>query len=422
MSKMDEQKFDDIIKNKLSGYEAPGFEPAALASLHHQIAAESAIPWYVSYRTELVTGTSIAIGTILILIAQWYWTKDQAQILKEEISALRRGQEQIDNLKPQPESENILRDTVRITEVRQEHSREHVLLLQRVTALEFEIRKLNEQLRIANVRNESQPTLYAYLRSEEGHDAGNHLFSGRINPRKRKVDSQRATLERPAGAERHPDLSPETIRDLEKHYLRGIGVKLGPALEVSKGFYSPGTSRFMIGYGLLTDLILSPSISLETGAKYFKRYYDLDNPALVRMPLPGVDESLGDLQRAEIDYWMLEVPLNLKYRYPTSLKTHWLIGAGYSPNIYLKQVFEYEYQFNDGSGNNNLMTHSTYKDKKLTMYPGTLNFSIGLNNQLKNKKLIETSIFYQHGLGTTGMEKIRTRFVGVRGVYWFTLR
>ena len=58
----------------------------------------------------------------------------------------------------------------------------------------------------------------------------------------------------------------------------------------------------------------------------------------------------------------------------------------------------------------------------LRSYPGTLNISIGLDHQLKNKKAFETTLFYQHGLGESGLEQVKASFLGVRSTYWFTLK
>jgi hypothetical protein len=41
---------------------------------------------------------------------------------------------------------------------------------------------------------------------------------------------------------------------------------------------------------------------------------------------------------------------------------------------------------------------------------------------LENKKIIELGIFYQQGLGSMGLEKNKSNFLGLRSVYWFPLR
>lgn len=57
-NKMDDSRFDKSIREKPGKYEAQGFDPAALASLHHQMAAISFTPWYATYRTGLLVGSA----------------------------------------------------------------------------------------------------------------------------------------------------------------------------------------------------------------------------------------------------------------------------------------------------------------------------------------------------------------------------
>ena len=427
---MDDQKFDDVIKRKLSDYEEVAFDPASLASLHHQMAAQSAVPWYVSRRSELVTSSVITLCTLLILVTQWFWNKQQAQMLTDEVTSLRFDRHEFENMQKEFDYlKNITRDTIRIIEIRQERSNEYALLQNRISVLESEIQMLRKQQAVVLSDDESNQQLTDGYRSE---DSGQVSASGQVGNQSRRLmprsDDEISKRAIPDGVKETNtiigiNLSARTIREMEKHYQHGIGIKLGPVVEASNGLYSVGSGQFTIGYGVLADLILSPSLSLETGAKYFKRSYDVSEiDELAKISWPEADESLGELQKAEVDNTMLEIPLNLKYRYPVSLKTHWLVSIGYSPTVFLNQVFEYEYAFDDGSGGNNFMIHSTYQGNKVTLNPGTLNFSIGVSNQLKNRKLIETSFFYQHGLGDMGAEKIRTKYFGVRGIYWFNVK
>jgi hypothetical protein len=425
MKKMDDQKFDDIIKSKVGDYEERGFDPASLASLHHQMAMQSAVPWYVSRRSELITVSVVAFATLLILMTQWYLYRQQAQILKDEIMSLISDRKEVESMQLELDHlKNITTDTIRIIEIRQERSSEYIMLQQRLRSLEYEIQKLADRQQFF-ISDETNPGL-----TDEG--PGNivyethagHSRSTRLVPRNDDDPGVHARRDdRKQSKTTAINLSAKTIRDIEKHYQNGVGIKIGPTLEPSNGIYSQGSGQFTIGYGVLADFILSPSVSLETGAKYFRRNYALnDINELNKISWPGADESLGELHKVEVDNMMLEIPLNLKYRYPLSLKTHWLGSIGYSPTLYLNQVFEYEYKFDDGSGGNSFMIHSTYRDNKITLYPGTLNFSIGISNQLKNRKTVETTLFYQQGLGDMGAEKMRTKYFGVRGIYWFNVK
>lgn len=428
---MDDQKFDDVIKRKLKDYEDRGFDPSALASLRHQMAATSGVAWYQNYRHEVITAIGIAISTLLLLGMQHYWNKQRSAELVEEIRAATRTLRPEADLQADSPNErkNSHPDTVRIIEYRFERSEDYQSLLLLFTALEKEVQELtNQQTLSSDNDHESEfpvSSLSSKMRNRSlKRDGIGYARSTRIIPRKpdHKTRTGLRPSHKPENTVARP-LSRKTMREMERHYQKGVGVKLGPVIETSRGVYSSGTGQFNIGYGILTELVLSPSLSIETGAKYSKRYYEIGNrEELAGSALPGVDESSGDLQKAEVDNWILEMPLNVRYRYPASLRTHWVGAIGYSPHLYMKQIFEYDYEFDDGSGPSGFVTHSAYQNRSVKVYPGTFNFYIGLNHQLKNNKLIETSIIYQHGLNKMGIEKNKTSFIGLRGAYWFTLR
>ncbi len=201
----------------------------------------------------------------------------------------------------------------------------------------------------------------------------------------------------------HTQFSAKTARELEKHYRKGMGIRLGPTLDLSKGFYDQGTGGIDIAGGLLGDFIVSPSLSVETGAKFIHRYYEISEEELnTNLTLPYVNPDLAPVTQADIDSWMIEVPMNLKYRYPLSLKTYALVGLGYSSVIYTKQVLEYSYNF-DAIPSGYITEPHILTD--VTRYSGTLNISLGISKRLKNNKILETSLYYQHGLGEMGVEK-----------------
>jgi hypothetical protein len=206
------------------------------------------------------------------------------------------------------------------------------------------------------------------------------------------------------------DFSVKTLRDLENHYQKGIGIRIGPAVEISKGMYKAGNGGIDIAGCVLADFILSPSFSLEPGTKFVKRIYEVSGEDLSKIKPEYVNDTLGTFETMDVDSWVFEIPINLKNRYPLSNKTHWLSGIGYTSLIYTKQFLEHSYSIDS---NHDASIVSSYQDSRTRVYPGTLNFSFGISNQLKNKKILETSNYYQKGLGKTGIEENTMNFLGV---------
>jgi hypothetical protein len=427
MKKMDDQRFDDIIKQKVGEYEDTGFDPSALSALHHQMAGASTWPWYSRYAKELLITSGMALCTLIIVGSQWYFSQTENNLLKQNVAEVTAQQEQIKDLVREiTVLKNLPPDTVRITELKAgpSFSSSSIVLVQRIEHLEGALRKM--QLDLQAYQSHSNETLsnYAYAQessssptreSEQGYSDFN---TKRVQAKSKERSSAHAIIKNAETFKSNEkELSAETLRALEKHYQRGIGIRVGPTFELSRGLYNGGTSKIDYTGGAIADLILSPSISIETGAKFSHRFYETSEEDLISQ-LPNVDNTLGPLLNAEVDSWMLEVPINLKYHYPISRKTSWVGGLGYTSQIYTRQIFEYEHGVDANPAAR--LTVST-KINKVKMYPGTLNISLGLDHRLKKNNL-ETTFFYQHGLGETGAEKIKANFFGIRGTYWFTLR
>lgn len=421
---MDDSGFDKSIREKLGEYEAPGFDPAALASLHQQMAAVSITPWYATYRTELLVGGAMAVSTILIIWSQWMFTNNNKSKLEAEILQLKSQFEQTSQLKQELQYLRATKpDTVRIIEFQEQPSTVYLSLLRKIELLEASLKTMVEEssrkneLLLSQLNATSEADYFA-----DQYPASGYSLSNRVMPYDKESKSKRATTPDFPISEDAPqrNLSVKTIKELQKHYHSGIGIKVGPAVSFSHGSFNPGDNRYNVGGGLLADIIVSPSLSIESGFMHSQRHNRIPASDILQpASFPGSDPSLGELKTVDVDSWVFEAPFNLKYRYPITMKSNWIIGAGYTSMFYSKQILEYDYQF---TGSQSASINSSIIDKKIKSYPGTLNLSLGFSSELKNKKILETSIYYRYGLGKIGIEQTTPEFIGVRGAYWFTLK
>jgi hypothetical protein len=419
---MDDKDFDDIIKRKVGEHEDPVFDSAALSSFHQRVETLDYIPWHSRYRTELMIGTGIAISTLLILMSVWLLNTDASQSLKKSNELIQDQLEQIIALQTEI---NVLkkqkRDTVYITQATMSEVESRKLQEMKLTMLKLknDIARSSAKLQSSSTTFDSPSLENASIEYFYPYDS--HLLSSRVVPSEKKQNSMRAIdTSDGEGKKSQAKFSAKTARELEKHYRNGIGIRLGPMLDLSKGFYDQGAGEIDIAGGLLGEFIVSPSLSVETGAKYIHRVYDISEEELnSNLTLPDVNHDLAPVIQADIDSWMIEVPINLKYRYPLSPKLHALAGLGYSTVIYTKQALEYSYNY-DAIPSGYITEPHTIND--VTRYSGTLNISLGISKRLKNNKILETSLYYQQGLGEVGAEKNQSNYIGIRGVYWFTLK
>lgn len=417
---MDDKRFDDIIRGKLGEYEVQDYDASALDALHHQMGSVLPSPWYSRHRTELVTGSAIVVSTVVILLSLWLSTYQTNETWDKNASLIALQQVQIDNLtRALNELRALPKDTLY---VQKENMHPGVApLLNKIENLERAIKDLTSKLAsIRNVEsNDPSPIrtsmtpaiFYPYSSTPVNVSFNQHSgLTGGLHD-----EGSNKSL-------RHPGkFSADTQRALEKHYQDGIGVRVGPALELSKGFYEAGTGRLDFSGGLLSDLIVSPSFSIETGVKFSHRFYEIHGNALAssRIVLPNTNPDLGSILIADVDSWMLEVPVNLKYRAPLSPRAHWHAGIGYASLFMTKQIFEYDYQLD---GNQSARVNESHNYPGTKVYPGMLNISFGFSNQVKNNKILETSLYYQFGLGARGREDLHADYLGLRTAYWFNVR
>ena len=417
---MDDSRFDKGIREKLGEYEAPGFDPAALASLHHQMAAISITPWYATYRTELLVGSAIALSAFLIIWSQWMFTNNSKSELEAEIRSLKSQSEQTSQLKQELEYLRATKpDTVRIIQFQEQSSTVYLSLLRKIELLETSLKNMVEEsnrMLLTQLKAEPAQDLYSTENPVSGFS-----FSNRVTPHQKDVKSKRAmAMEFPIQPDaQQRNLSAKTIKEIQKHYQRGIGIKLGPAVSLSYGSFNPGDNRYNVGGGLLADFIVSPTLSIESGLMHSQRHNRISSSDIMQNDFPGSDPSLGELKNVDVDSWVFETPLSIKYRYPVTIKSNWIVGAGYTAMFYTKQILEYDYQF---TGSQSASINSSIANHNFKSYPGTVNLSLGYSSELKNKKILEASVYYRYGLGKVGIEQSTPVFIGVRGTYCFTLK
>ncbi len=412
---MDDEQLDDSIKKKVEKFEGEPFDPSAFSALRFRM--ESAqMPFHTRYRTELMIASALAIVTFIILLSQWMVTKAHTEALMSKMN----GQEaKIEKLQQEVYYWKALPpDTIQVIH-KDENVYRYQYLLSRISKLESELLKrlkddTDTMTRDGFITPDEPDGEYAFQKMNSDlflapakRIRGHSAKSMKAQPRKFE------TSERPL-----TQLSADKIRDIENHYHLGMGIKLGPSFELTGSRIHDGTGNVNTNVGILVDFILSPSLSLESGATYGHRDYYYNKGEVEKIGLPATDLTLGNLNKAEIDSWLIELPVALKYRYPFSLKTNGLVGVGYSAFIFREQAFDYSYEY---AGNSELFINSVYESKDLKFYPGTVNFSLGLSRQIKDQR-IEASLGFKKGIQTIGLEKTQANFFTLKTVFWFTVK
>lgn len=209
-------------------------------------------------------------------------------------------------------------------------------------------------------------------------------------------------------------------RELEKHYTKGVGIKVGPSIGVNKPFFDVGKGDIRPLYGMKADFIMSPSISIETGFNYTQIINEIEGEVnLSRVAKPQFDPTRGDLIAMEVESEFIEVPLSVKYRYPISEGT--VFGSlGVSSVFYSSQVFDYDQSFETGSQTLGVSSGANFIPS--AQYMNYANISLGITQLVKKQNSFELAIIYQQGLQDMGESDFKNSLLGLRTAYWFKIR
>lgn len=464
---MDDNRFDELIKSKAEGYEVPSDDKGSLSDLHHRMALQSNQSWFVRHRNELMTAASV----LLIALFFFWWRHDN---YRSEISLLNK---EIEHITDQNEDATAQNDHLAqlLARLEQNETDTRVLLKNLSEENSYDkglIAQLSKELillrnQVNTIKSQSNDNIMPFsdaqwvylgresdlteeviqeLKKEDGIvRKGEHIF---LQVDEGKPNANMPWLVKRLGtsdvysypeyvfvydsitdndyliAERRStkyEVSLKQYKELEKHYQKGVGFKLGPTVESYLGSYSVDDVTRSWGFGLLGQLVLSPSWTVETGVIYHKRQYSADPEQSMDLILPAIDENFGELENTESTSFLLEIPVNLRYRVPINFKTDLVTSAGLSTLLYTKQQIEYSQRL-ETSPDFFVGVENSRNFKEPSFYFGTANVSLGLQRALNNGKQLEVSAFFKKGLSELGVEQVDADFFGLRSAYWFTFR
>lgn len=442
---MDDSKFDDILKGKLDQIPVESFDPASLADLHYKMALNTSLPWNIRYKAELLTATAL----IIILLFNgflFYGINGQTnEKLNLELSEMRTTNAELIEMQRQimDQSREQIVDTVIITSqypaLVYELNQLKDQLNQLITQTQSSYNTTEESILFLGYRNELSEKMVNSL-SKKGmiryQDDEVYLTSEGYIPKRYPntpvlMDSypyngfgiENITYNNQVEEKPKPQMDFATRQELEKHYMKGVGLRAAPVLGVNFPFYEKGEGSPKVSYGVLADIILSPSLSLETGVLLTTMNNELESSDnLDDLNKPGFDPSLGELSAYEIDTDLVEFPLNLKYRYPISERSFLTGSLGYTAMLYTHQQIEYEQLFDSGDPLGIINVSSGETINTVEFSPGTANISLGISTRLKGRNYLELGAQYRIGLGPMGVEKLENSLLGFRAAYWFHIR
>ena len=426
---MDDERFDDIIKNKVGDYTDPVFDEGAIAGLHQHLAAHQVLPWYTQYKHVGLMAATLALFTLI----NWLMIRNTGnpELNQAGINNNINYEALIDDLRDEINRlKSVQRDTLFISRIDDTQRTPNPTAPSPVEVdpdqiINTFLLRLKDGQQIGKIGE-----YFFYHESDipthEEFIALNHrdsqLLGSALSMSYPNEDTIYKEIVRPQADEITARMPIIVIRDLEKHYSKGIGLKIGPSLELAHTKPKVGGGEFLPGGGILSELVFSPSLGLETGFIYKTRSYDLENSTNQDLSsFPGINSTLGNVSNLEGDAKLIEIPLNLKfYRTISQNKDIYILG-GISPNLYLSQAFEYNY-----SPSPDLPTEAVIQgEAKISgpdFYIGTVNAGVGMSIDLPRERTVQVGMFYQKDLAGIGVENQKLNVFGLKSSYWFRVR
>ncbi|UII28253.1 outer membrane beta-barrel protein [Fulvivirga maritima] len=446
---MDDNKFDEYIRNKVESYKDTQEDEGALAAFRARMEGVHYVPWYVKYKDFMRIAAAVIIISLLNFGVYSYYHNQDNDELREALASLKENIEENEELKSQinywqnqANAISVNTDTVYVEREVVKHipmyamaqttvgRNENKILLGTDSEISDELKSFLTRYSLASA--DAHGNIYLNYRNEENPDHVNRkgaylpVSQGFHSSMIAMVDLEKEVEEINKNKKHRTSIA--MMRELEKHRMNGIGFQFGPEV----GFYKLGVDKASGNLGPMggieAEFILSPALRIETGARYMLNSYVVDNPEKLGDDLldyPAADQEIGELTKIRNQSNILAFPIHLKYNLPLSENRYLFVSSGISPMLYLNQNFKYIYAYNYDNGSEDDFTveieASKFHDEP-AMFLGTIDASLGIEKILENKSHLLVSLFYQHGISTLGNEGRNISMLGLQTALRFRVK
>ncbi len=449
---MDDNNFDDLLKDKFEGYEHPDIGPNALASFHDHMSSFPSLPWYSKYRTEAFVAASFILFTLLNGFILWYGFDKKEnnvadlnrELSHEVIDSLTMVINQLKSNQQQPsvfiinptdkkvaqftEAQNTIasQDNIKNTgnSILNTNTKFH---LGTISSLPLDILERLEEEDVLETKDGE-----AYLLITDRIRQIRHTSYTFESPSHLNIIYESDTLEADESTENikldlpsvrlKNRISSKMVNKIEAHnYTNGIGINLAPHLDAVKSVYSQGSGSLAPRLGLTAEWIVSPHWSFETSVDYLSTKFTI-NENFQSLNLPNLNPELGNPESVEITTRTLSLPVNLKYRWWLTRKHQLVIKAGYTPYFSLRNEYLYQYPYPGRPAESDLTINTLEQKDNRGFYAGTLNVALGISKLVKKKNQFETALFYENSLGNVGQQNLTMQLFGIRTAYSFRIK
>jgi hypothetical protein len=446
---MDDNNFDDLLKDKLRNYEDPTFDPSALEGLRDRLSNFQPTRWYASNGLRIAFVSSLFLLTSINTYFFIYNSNPNGKNYTPLPENKRPYSKKIDSLKAVIEQlqwklsgQNVpLSSPVSSTSPKfqlplsTENKSNDISLFDPV----YKIRLGSKENIPLTVYNELKNA--GFLADEHGEvllivpkktntatltnlqTSLTDLLVPTPQPGRLQLISTNTEI---TGAKKpmvsfidgEPSLAAKNT--LEKHYFNNLGVQLAPHVDLVKGIFSQGSGGITPRVGLTADWLFSPRFSMESGIDY-----STTKNLLSQYEIPSYAQynpQLGNCEAATLTNRLVSAPLGLKYRQWVSGRSQLILKGGYTPYWTLTKQSQYNYVHPGSYPSDADVTTTLYNQHSIKYFGSTISIASGFTiKRDKNKGTWEALLYYEHNLGE-GFEQKSMQLIGLRTAYWFKVK
>ncbi len=467
---MDDRSFDNIIRKKAEGYADSGYDPHALTDMRQRLATLSQTNSRSFGKGQWSALSALLAFTLLNFGILWYFSEGRFTELNSELVELKAERAQWLTLQADfKEWKSTSRvDTIYLVreivnpaaggdpfvsasvsnsgDVNQSHSGSWVL-----NATPDSYLLLSEGNDLSEELTDFLVTHNLLLLDDQGHKIllvkGNSQVPGYLTKSSNNntplairlpsalpmVWNTEQLVANSAESMKRHKVSNKTLWALEKHQHSGLDFQFGLETMVTHALPSVGIGDANTSLGLLTEVIFSPALRLETGLHYGSRSYTIKEKELENVTqatlqkFSGYDSQVGQLIRLESDAQVVKIPLNLKLMGILDHNKRWYASAGISPQWLIEQEYDFQYAIeNDPGSGEQSGEFRRFMGAKQDITPGfsigTLNVGVGTEVYLNEKTRWQIGAYYEQGLEPLGAEEIKMQGVGLKTSFWLNTR
>lgn len=394
MKKLTDQELDSIFKNAAEGFE-PSFDSAAWDAMNAKL--DQPIPsiwkrWIpFAFLGLIIFSTGVWVGIYLNQNRSQNQTQsilktDGKELIQQEEITIKENQEQVQIMNNQTTNEGETKGVKQSDEVadRKELNRDHIDADQ--------LEGKSKSTIITNNRIAIDEERFLLTQDSNQQEFKNVSFENTVDSARQsavvvevKIDTTKSDFEE--GNEKNELANNHSI------FLRALA-----SPDFSSVNYS-SASETGSNYSLLAEYQLTNRWSISTGGIWSVKKYSSDQE--VTYGKYTADRMVGACK-------VLDIPVNVYYRFRPHLKTSFYAGIGFSSYIMLQEDYTYTVDYSSGSRD-----YSYAIEKKNNEWFKMLNLSIGIQYQVAPRFYLQAEPFLKAPLAGVGEWDVQLSSMGI---------